>query len=201
VPAPNTFALVLACIVGVLAIEGGRRMAGPMFAGLAILLFTFPLYADKMPGVLFGMSFPPDMLISMYAFSIGGLLGVPGRVLGEILLGFLVFAGMLIASGATDFFLNFALALVGRTRGGPAKVAVLASGFFGSLSGSPMANVASTLCWGDRSCGLKRWSNNAADNGGTGFCVQRNNRHTVRRYSDRGFFPGSPLLLRSVGAG
>ena len=144
VPAPNTFTLVLACIVGVGAIEGGRRMAGPMFAGLAILLFTFPLYADKMPGVLWGLSFPPDILISMYAYSVGGLLGVPSRVLGEILLGFLMFAGMLIASGATEFFLNFALALVGRTRGGPAKVAVLASGFFGSLSGSPMANVAST---------------------------------------------------------
>jgi TRAP transporter 4TM/12TM fusion protein len=80
----------------------------------------------------------------MYAFSSQGLLGVPSRVLGEILTGFLMFAGMLIASGATEFFLNFALALVGKTRGGPAKVAVLASGFFGSLSGSPMANVAST---------------------------------------------------------
>ncbi len=144
VPAPDTFKLILAFLVGVLAIEGGRRMAGPMFATLGVLLFIYPLIAEWLPGMFFGLAFPPDVLISMYAFSSQGVNGVPARVMGEILVGFLMFAGMLIASGATDFFLNLALALVGRTRGGPAKVAVLASGFFGSLSGSPMANVAST---------------------------------------------------------
>ena len=144
VPAPNTFSLVLAILVGVIAIEGGRRMAGPMFAILASLLFLYPLIAESLPGMFFGLGFSPDVLISMYAFSSQGVLGVPARVLGQILVGFLMFAGMLIASGATEFFMNLALALVGRTRGGPAKVAVLASGFFGSLSGSPMANVAST---------------------------------------------------------
>ncbi|GAJ10219.1 unnamed protein product, partial [marine sediment metagenome] len=79
-----------------------------------------------------------------FAFGKGGMLGLPAQVMGELLIGFLIFAGMLMASEAGKFFLTLALCLLGRFRGGPAKVAVLASGFFGSLSGASMANVATT---------------------------------------------------------
>jgi TRAP transporter 4TM/12TM fusion protein len=77
-------------------------------------------------------------------YSSDALLGVVTRVVGETLIGFLILAALLVATGAADFFLKLALALMGRARGGPAKVAVLASGFFGSLSGSIFANVVST---------------------------------------------------------
>src|SRR5690606_20907459 len=53
-------------------------------------------------------------------------------------------AALLVATGAADFFLKLAMALMGGARGGPAKVSVLASGFFGSLSGSIFGNVVST---------------------------------------------------------
>jgi TRAP transporter 4TM/12TM fusion protein len=144
VPAPHTLALVLACIILPLAIEGGRRMAGTPFLILCLLLGFHPAFAQYMPGFLWGVGLPLDVLVSSFAYGQAGMLGVPARVMGEILIGFLLLTGMLMASGAGTFFLNLALALLGRFRGGPAKVAVLASGFFGSLSGSPVANVAST---------------------------------------------------------
>jgi TRAP transporter 4TM/12TM fusion protein len=77
-------------------------------------------------------------------YSSDALLGVVTRVLGETLIGFLILAALLVATGAADFFLKLAMALMGTARGGPAKVAVLSSGFFGSLSGSIFANVVST---------------------------------------------------------
>jgi TRAP-type uncharacterized transport system fused permease subunit len=64
--------------------------------------------------------------------------------MGELLIGFVVFAGTLIAMGAGDFFLKLATSFFGNYRGGPAKVAVLASGFFGSFTGGPIANVVGT---------------------------------------------------------
>ena len=144
VPAPHTLALVLACIIVPLALEGGRRMAGTPFVVVCLIFGLYPLFAEHLPGVLYGFGSPFDILMSAFAFGRGGMLGLPARVMGEILIGFLLFAGTLMSSGAGTFFLNLALALLGRFRGGPAKVAVLASGFFGSLSGAPMANIAST---------------------------------------------------------
>jgi len=97
-----------------------------------------------MPGMLYGYSFPFPQIIGSFAYGDGGMLGLPARVMGEILIGFLIFAGILINSGAGDFFLKLALGLLGRVRGGPAKVAVLASGFFGSLTGNAPENIVAT---------------------------------------------------------
>ncbi|MEE9583519.1 MAG: TRAP transporter fused permease subunit, partial [Dehalococcoidales bacterium] len=143
-PPPNAFVLVLAIIVFTACVENGRRMVSPIFAGLGLVIFSYPLFAESMPGVLWGKSFAIDDLLAQFAFTTLGLMGVPARVLGEIIIAFLMFAGMMIASGAAHFFINFSLALLGKTRGGPAKVAVFASALFGSISGSPKANIAST---------------------------------------------------------
>jgi len=65
-------------------------------------------------------------------------------VMCNIVIGFLIFAGVLNATGGGDFFLNLAFSLVGKSRGGPAKVAVISSGLFGSINGAPIVNVATT---------------------------------------------------------
>jgi TRAP transporter 4TM/12TM fusion protein len=143
-PPPSVLSLAFACIICLLALESGRRMAGLPFTVICVIMGAYPLFAEHMPGVLYGFSFPFDLVVGSFAYGKAGMLGLPAQVTGEILIGFLIFAGMLMASGAGTFFLNLALALLGRFRGGPAKVAVLASGFFGSLSGSSMANVVAT---------------------------------------------------------
>ncbi|MBT7956902.1 MAG: TRAP transporter fused permease subunit, partial [Rhodospirillaceae bacterium] len=82
--------------------------------------------------------------LAFNVYSSDALLGIVTRVVGEVLIGYLILAALLVATGAADFFLNLALGLMGTARGGPAKVAVLASGFFGSLSGSIFGNVVGT---------------------------------------------------------
>ena len=140
----NLFNLLLGSIFLLLVWEAARRMAGGIYAGLCVIVGLYPLYAEHMPGPLYGMYFPLDFTISLINFSTVGVLGLPSQVIGGILIGFLIFAGVLIGSGAGSFFLNLAYAFLGRFRGGPAKVAVIASGFFGSLSGSIFSNVVAT---------------------------------------------------------
>ena len=72
------------------------------------------------------------------------IIGVPMRVVAGLLIGFLLFGSALVATGGGEFFMTFATALMGRSRGGPAKVAILSSGLFGSLSGSVISNVVTT---------------------------------------------------------
>jgi TRAP transporter 4TM/12TM fusion protein len=144
VPPPSAFHLALGLIFGLLALEGGRRIGGRTFLTLCVISWLYPLFAGYMPGILWGISFDFPWTVGNFAFSQNGALGLPAQVMGEILIGFLLFAGMLMASGAGRFFLNFALCLLGRFRGGPAKVAVVASGFVGSLSGSAISNVVAT---------------------------------------------------------
>ncbi|WP_254704193.1 TRAP transporter permease [Sulfitobacter pontiacus] len=71
-------------------------------------------------------------------------MGITTKIVAEIVLGFLVFAGVLIATGAGQFFIDLANAGFGKYRGGPAKVSIVASAFFGSLSGSIFSNIAGT---------------------------------------------------------
>jgi len=143
-PPPSTLHFALAIIFSLLAVESGRRLGGRTFLVLCLIAWLYPLFAEYMPGILNGMSFDFPWTVGNFAFSGNGVLGLTAQVMAEILIGFLLFAGMLMASGAGRFFLNFSLCLLGRFRGGPAKVAVVASGFFGSLSGSAISNVVAT---------------------------------------------------------
>jgi TRAP transporter 4TM/12TM fusion protein len=141
---PTSFNFVLGLILCPLVLEGGRRMAGPFYTGMCIIFGAYPLFASLMPGIFYGRSFSVVRTIGFHVFGSDGLVGLPTKVVGEILIGFLLFAGVLLASGAGKFFIDLALSILGGFRGGPAKVAVLSSGFFGSLSGSPISNVVAT---------------------------------------------------------
>jgi len=144
VPAPSTLIFASVLMFSLVMLEGGRRMGGWVFFALCLILWLYPLFSDQMPGLLYGISYPFTYITSFLTFGGEGIVGMPGRIMGEILMGFLIFAGMLIASGAGEFFINLAQGLMGRFRGGPAKVAVVSSGFFGSLSGSIISNVVAT---------------------------------------------------------
>jgi len=143
-PPRDTYNLALGVVFAALALEGARRLAGWPFLVLCLVAFVYPQFADKFPGILKGTQFDFDEMVSLFAFSRQGALGMPAMVLGEILIGFLVFCGIVLASGAGEFFLGLSLALLGNYRGGPAKVAVVSSAFFGSLSGNPLANIVTT---------------------------------------------------------
>jgi len=72
------------------------------------------------------------------------IVGLPMNVVGNILIGFMIFAIALQATGAGQFFLEIALAIFGKVRGGAAKVSIVSSALMGSVSGSVIANVLTT---------------------------------------------------------
>lgn len=135
---------VLGTILVLLIVEAARRAGGTVFFAFCLVFMFFPMFAPHIPSPLTGIGF--SFIDTMRVHSMGpeSLIGIPIRVVGNILIGFMIFGVAMTATGGGMFFLNLSLALLGHTRGGPAKVAVIASGLFGSLSGSVTSNVLTT---------------------------------------------------------
>lgn len=128
-----------------LLILDGVRRTGEIVLFIACLLFgLFPLIADSAPGFLWGVQFTPLDAAREHVFGTESIIGIPMQVVSDTLIGFLVFGVVLSATGGAAFFMDFALSLMGTSRGGPAKVAVVSSAMFGMLSGSPTSNVLTT---------------------------------------------------------
>jgi TRAP transporter 4TM/12TM fusion protein len=140
-PDEPTFVAAIICF---LSLEAVRRAGGFALFVIVAMFFLFPLWTDMAPGFLWGVSKDPMELVRSHAMGFESIIGVPMRVAGNLLIGFLIFGSALVVTGGGDFFMSFASALMGRSRGGPAKVAILSSGFFGSLSGSVISNVVTT---------------------------------------------------------
>jgi TRAP transporter 4TM/12TM fusion protein len=131
-------------VIWLLMLEVARRSGGIPFLLVVFLLGLYPLVADFFPGLLMGIPYDYESMIAAHVFRTEGMMGITTKIVAEIVLGFLVFAGVLIATGAGTFFIDLANSGFGRYRGGPAKVSVVASAFFGSLSGSIFSNIAGT---------------------------------------------------------
>ncbi|WOA29646.1 TRAP transporter permease [Alloalcanivorax xenomutans] len=131
-------------VMWLLMLEVARRSGGLPFLLVVVVLGLYPLIADRLPGLLMGIPYDFDRMIEAHIFRAEGMMGITTKIVAEIILGFLVFAGVLIATGGGAFFIDLANAGFGRYRGGPAKVSVVASAFFGSLSGSIFSNIAGT---------------------------------------------------------
>lgn len=136
-----TSGLVVGAIVWFLPVEACRRFGGLALALIALVLSLYPLFAGHMPGILLGPPLSLDRLISYHAFSSESIQGIPMSVTARILIGYLLFASALTVTGGGQFFLNVALSLLGHVRGGAAKVSVISSALFGTMSGSALANV------------------------------------------------------------
>lgn len=130
-----------ALILCILVLEASRRIAGLPFMVIVAVFAAYPLFAGFMPGILFGAQYSLKTTVSIHAYSITSILGLPMQVFTRILLGYLLFAVMLQVTGGGKFFLDMALALLGNVRGGIAKVAIASSGVMGSISGSAVANI------------------------------------------------------------
>jgi len=143
IAAPND-ATIVAGVICVLALEALRRAAGLILFGLCFAFGIYPMFADSMPGFMWGPSMGLEETIRAHAMGVESIIGVPMRTIASLLVGFLIFGSALVVTGGGEFFMALATALMGRSRGGPAKVAILSSGFFGSLSGSVISNVVTT---------------------------------------------------------
>mgnify|MGYP000964321147 FL=1 len=115
--------------------------AGSSIFFIAIFFTLYPIFADHMPGALWGNMYSIAEAARAHSMGLDSLIGIPMRVAGSLLIGFLIYGIILAETGGGKFFINIAESLMGKYRGGPAKVAILASGCFGMLSGSPTSNV------------------------------------------------------------
>ncbi len=137
-------------VVGILmSLEVARRALGwsMTFVGIAFLAYAF--WGNLLHHVPFldafaHTGFKMDRALNHIYMKEEGVFGIMASVLVTYVILFIFFGSFLKYSGASKFFLDLPLALAGKTTGGPAKVAVLASGFFGSVSGSAIANTVST---------------------------------------------------------
>ncbi|MEM9787695.1 MAG: TRAP transporter fused permease subunit, partial [Pseudomonadota bacterium] len=131
------------CIVG--AIELTRRLTGWVIPSLIIIALTYVGWWGSMIGGVF--SFPGLSWESIAFRSIFGddaMFGTIARISSTFVFLFIIFGAFLLRSGAGDFVINIARAIAGRLVGGPGIVAVIASGLTGTISGSAVANTAST---------------------------------------------------------
>lgn len=126
-------------------LEGVRRVAGLVLMLVCFVFSLFPMFAAQVPiSFLSGIQFDFLETARNHIMSHNSLLGIPIRTLGNLLIGFLIFGVVLVNTGGGDFFFNLARSLLGRQRGGTAKVSVVGSAFFGMLSGSAVSNVVTT---------------------------------------------------------
>ena len=135
---------ILGIILIILVLEGARRAGGSGFALICLFFATYALYAEHMPGLLEGYGVNLRRMVGFFTMGTEGVVGLPMKVVGNILIGYMVFAVVLQATGGGKFFLDLASALLGSLRGGPAKMSIMASAFFGSISGSSISNVLTT---------------------------------------------------------
>ena len=139
-----TYVVVMATCLVLLSLEAVRRCAGLPLLIICAIFATFPLYTGHMPGFLWGAQMSFSETVLSHSLGVESIIGIPLRVIADLLIGFILFGVALTVSGGGAFFMDLASALMGHARGGPAKVAILSSGFFGSLSGSVISNVIST---------------------------------------------------------
>lgn len=134
----------MSLLAAVLVLEATRRAGGLVVAGICFIFAIYPLFAGSMGGPLEGTSESIWDTVAFYALSTEALIGLPTRAVASLVIGFLLFGVALQKTGGGQFFLNLAFALLGHVRGGPAKVAIFASGLMGSMSGSVITNVLTT---------------------------------------------------------
>lgn len=142
--AATTWDLWLGGALMVLVLEGTRRVLGWALPIIALFFILYALFGQHIPGLLGHRGVNLETLISYQYLTTEGIFGLPLGVSATYIYIFILFGGFLVASGTGEFFIDLANALTGHLRGGPAKVAVVSSSFFGTISGSAVANVVGT---------------------------------------------------------
>jgi TRAP transporter 4TM/12TM fusion protein len=137
--------IVVGTIGLVLIVEATRRSIGWALPLLALAFLAFARFGPFLPDWMFPhRGYDLERIVSQTFLHSQGVFGVALRVMFVYVFLFVVFGAVLQATGATQFIIDFAQRLLGGSPGGPAKVAVLSSGLMGSLSGSAVANTATT---------------------------------------------------------
>ncbi len=135
--------LIVAFITVPMVVEALRRTVGWTLTIVVLVFLVYAPLGQYVPGALAGLPVTLPRLAYYLTWDPGSMLGLPVMVAATIVIAFVFFGSLLFASGGSAFFTEIALTLMGRFRGGSAKIAITASCLFGMISGSAVSNVAS----------------------------------------------------------
>lgn len=137
-------ALIVGVALFLLVLEGLRRAVGWTLVIVVVVIVLYGMIGHLVPGALQTREVSPQRLAAYIVFDPNGLLGLTLNVAATVVVAFIFFGQLLLRSGGADFFNDIAMATMGRKRGGAAKISIVASGLFGSISGVVVSNIVAT---------------------------------------------------------
>lgn len=138
---PPLHELILGSLLILLCLDAARRTTGWALPLFTIGTIIYALFGEDLPGIFAHRKYDFERIITSLFLSYDGIFGGLTGISATFLFLFMLFGTFLRVSGAGDFFINLAASLFGQVRGGPAKIAVVASSLFGMITGSVIANV------------------------------------------------------------
>ncbi len=136
--------IVVGGLLVLFLLEAARRVVGPALTVIATAFTFYVFFAENMPEAFAFKSASLAKYVDKISLSTEGIYGIPLDVSAMIVFLFVLFGSMLERAGAGRFFIELALSLLGRFKGGPAKAAIVGSGLTGLVSGSSIANIVTT---------------------------------------------------------
>ncbi len=134
----------MAAVATLCALEAARRGMGPWIPGIALFAMSYAWLGPWFPDAIFHSGTEPADILTYIFYSQEGIFGIMTSVMANTVLVFIYLGAFMNRSGMGRFFIDLPMAVAGRTVGGPAKVSVISSAVFGSISGSSLANIVST---------------------------------------------------------
>jgi TRAP transporter 4TM/12TM fusion protein len=141
---PNETDVLMGTVMVVLTLEATRRSMGWVLPVIVIVFILYALYGNLLSGVLAHPGADWAGFVNHVYLTQEGIFGIPAKVVATFVFHFVLFGVIATRMGLGQFFIDIATVIAGRYPGGPAKVAVLSSAMFGSISGSSIANTVTT---------------------------------------------------------
>ena len=141
---PPEPAYMMGLIAIVMTLEATRRTMGPTLAYIGVACLLYALAGPYLPGILAHRGYSITRIINHLFVGTEGIYGVAVGVVATYVFHFVLFGILAQMSGLGQLFIDLATIIAGRASGGSAKVSVVSSGFFGMISGSPIANTVTT---------------------------------------------------------
>lgn len=140
---PEKYDVIMGVVLVGILLEMARRVMGSSLPALGLLMILYGLWGNYLPGLLRHSGFSLSRVVS-YIYGLDGVFGSPLAVTITYVFIFSMFGAFMDATGGGRAIRDFSMMIAGRSRGGAAKVAVVACSLFGMINGSPVANVTAT---------------------------------------------------------
>ncbi len=141
---PSLQDVVFGFIMIAAVLEAARRTSGLALPITALVFLAYAFWGGELPGLLSHKHYSVERIISFLYTTTEGIYGLPIGISATFVVIYIIFGAFLSNTGAGKLFVDLAFSLAGRRRGGPAKVAVVSSALMGTITGSPLAEVATT---------------------------------------------------------